>query len=673
MDRVSPLVEAQLAVDPSLEAYRGFIYRRLERVLKRLDRFTEQDGGLIQAANAHQHFGLHPHPEGWILREWAPNAVDVFILCAATHWKADPRLKMQRQEGGVFEIILPRNILRHGDLLKLMVTWQGGAGTRIPAFARRVVQTEGTENFDMQVWSPAKPYVWCFPRPERPAQPLIYEAHIGMAQEHMRFGSYDAFRLNVLPRIARSGYNTVQLMALAEHPYYGSFGYHVTNFFAPSSRFGTPDSLKAMIDTAHGMGISVIMDLVHSHAARNKVEGLSHFDGTEYQYFHAGPRGYHSGWDTRCFDYGKEAVQRFLLSNCRYWLEEFNLDGFRFDGVTSMLYHHHGLGKDFGHYQDYYSPEVDEDAVVYLALANRLIHQLRPEAITLAEDVSGLPGLALPAEKGGLGFDYRLAMGIPDYWIRLIKEKRDEAWHMGDLYYNLTNHRPQEPVIAYAESHDQALVGDQTLIFRMIGHHMYDKMSVFRPHLIVDRGVALHKMIRLITLAASGSGYLNFMGNEFGHPEWIDFPREGNQWSHHYARRQWSLSEDSNLHYQKLGQFDRDMLHLIRHFQTLTHRQSLIMERSDQNLLAFMRGSLLFVFNFHPTRSHNPLQFEVPPGTYTLRLNSGNPAYSGNFAWKPATIEAQRFETEDWIYFQLECPIPARTALVFERAWPPSV
>jgi 1,4-alpha-glucan branching enzyme len=667
--RTTSLIDALIRRDPFLEPWRGVLCRRLEKVESLQRQFERRFGSLLEAANTHGYLGLHPHPDGWVFREWAPNAVDIFLLCPATRWKPKPEMKLKRGPEGVFSGIFARHLLRHGDRYKLLITWKGGAGTRIPSHATRVVQTEGSENFDAQVWSPANPHRFVHPRPEKPAQPLIYEAHVGMASELGHFASYDEFRRDVLPRIQRAGYNTLQLMALAEHPYYASFGYHVTSFFAPSSRFGTPEALKELIDAAHGCGLAVLMDLVHSHASRNKVEGLSHFDGTEFLYFHQGTRGHHPAWDTRCFDYGKMEVLAFLLSNCRYWLEEFNLDGFRFDGVTSMLYHHRGLGRTFSSYADYFGMEVDEDALSYLTLANRLIRQLRPQALTVAEDVSGMPGLGLAQERGGVGFDYRLAMGLPDYWIRLIKERRDEEWHMADLFFQLTNHRAEERVIAYAESHDQALVGDQTLIFRMLGHLMYTHMSLFHPHPGVQRGVALHKLIRLVTLAAGGSGYLNFMGNEFGHPEWIDFPREGNGWSHLFARRQWSLAEDGNLWYCKLRLFDQAMLELAKQHRLLTFpRVSLLLERSEEQILAFLRGPLLFLFNFSPTRAQAPLSLEVPPGQYELVLNTDWRRFGGQDDFDPPqALDPCCLETAVLLSWQLRCPLPARSALVFQR------
>ncbi|MGN0199565.1 MAG: alpha-amylase family glycosyl hydrolase, partial [Candidatus Cryptobacteroides sp.] len=483
------------------------------------------EGSLSDNINNHLYYGLHRQADGsWVFREWAPNAVRIYLIGDFNNWKRTGGYCLNPLGNGDWEIVIPDFFIHHGDLYKLYVEWPGGGGERLPAYVTRAVQDEETKAFCAQVWDPATAYSWKNPRPARIADPLIYECHIGMSSEEEKVATFTEFRQNVLPRIAALGYDVIQIMALQEHPYYGSFGYQVSNFFALSSRFGTPEEFKELVDEAHGLGIAVIMDIVHSHSVDNVAEGLGMFDGREDLYFHKGPQGHHPAWGSRCFDYGKQATVCFLLSNCKFWMEEYMLDGFRFDGVTSMLYWDHGLGKDFGRYDLYFDSGVDESAVTYLALANMLVHEIHPDALTIAEDVSGMAGLAAPYEEGGVGFDFRMAMGIADHWIKWIKERPDETWSPGEIWYELTNKRADERTVSYAECHDQALVGDQTILFRLLGAKMYTAMSKASEDLVVDRGIALHKMIRLITLATCGGGYLNFMGNEFGHPEWIDFP-----------------------------------------------------------------------------------------------------------------------------------------------------
>lgn len=657
-----------LDMDPLLRPYENILRRRLERIRDTENRLTQGKMNLADFAAGHEYYGLHFRDGQWILREWAPNATAVFMIGEMTDWHEKKSFALERidKEGG-WELRLPADTIGHQDLFRLSIHWPGGKGDRIPVYARCVVQDPETLIFNAQIWCPTTPYRWQYPDFRRsPEAVFIYEAHVGMSQQEERVGTYQEFTEKIIPRIVAAGYNTLQLMAIQQHPYYGSFGYHVSNFFAASSRCGTPEDLKALIDTAHASGLAVIMDLVHSHAVRNEFEGLSRFDGTPYQFFHEGPRGFHEAWDSRCFDYAKYQVLHFLLSNCRFWLDEYKVDGFRFDGITSMLYEHHGLGKAFTSYEDYFSDSVDEEALTYLALANRLIHQVRPDAMTVAEDVSGMPGLAVPLLKGGIGFDYRFAMGVPDYWIRLVKEVPDEHWPMGYLWHELTNRRADEKTISYAESHDQALVGDQTLISRMTGTDIYDHMHRDDPNLRVDRGMALHKMIRLITLACAGNGYLNFMGNEFGHPEWIDFPRQENAWSYRYARRQWHLVDHPDLKYRFLANFDRDMIALAKRFRVLESKgPDLLYEHSDDKVIAFRRAGLVFVFNFHATMSHVNYRFMLRPGKCRMILDSDDRLYGGHGRLQPDQYHFTRPEAfGSQLQHCISLYLPTRTALV---------
>ena len=616
--------------DPLLLPYLPIIQGRHQHFINTLHRVQGDASRLADACNSHLYYGLHRNNTEWVLREWAPNATAIFLLCDSNDWQKNNHYSFTKLNDQDWELRLPANILHHEMLYKLLVEWEGGSGERIPSHTTRAVQDDYTKVFSAQVWCPEHPYHWQHPRPKAAPHPLIYEAHIGMSTEHQRVSTFIEFRLYVLPRIAALGYNTIQLMAIQEHPYYGSFGYQVANFFAVSSRFGTPEELKELIDAAHGLGIRVLLDIVHSHAVSNEAEGLSLFDGTDYLYFHRGERGKHPAWDSRCFDYGKPQVLNFLLSNCKYWLEEFHFDGFRFDGVTSMIYYDHGLGKAFTDYSFYYDGNEDDDALVYLTMANQLIHELYPEALTIAEEMSGLPGLASPISEQGMGFDYKLSMGIPDYWIKLLKEVPDEQWHVGDIYYELTNKRAEERTISYAESHDQALVGDKTIFFRLTDKEIYTGMSVFDHSLIIDRAMALHKMIRLITLATAGGGYLAFMGNEWGHPEWIDFPRQGNNWSYAHARRLWSLVDNPDLKFKYLNAFDSAMIHFATESNILDYEPRVLVRDIERQLLIFERRGYLFVFSFNPTTSYTDYQFDVPAGKYITILNTDNPTFGGD-------------------------------------------
>lgn len=620
--------------DNWLEPVAKDVWERHQRFVNKKKTIEKDYGSLYNFANAHHFLGFTLSKDRKLLtyREWAPAAKGLFLVGDFNNWEYFTH-PLEKKENGIWEIRIDLEKtpeLKHQSLIKVLVQTEKGNFNRIPAFIKRVIQDEESKDFAGQLWL-EEDFKWENTPIKSDDSLLIYETHVGMAQEKDEVGTYKEFEKKIIPYVKEIGYNTIQIMAIAEHPYYGSFGYHVSNFFAPSSRFGTPEELKSLIDKAHGMGIRVIMDIVHSHTVKNINEGLNEFDGTDYQYFHAGDRGNHDVWDSKLFDYGKTEVLQFLLSNIRFWIEEYQFDGFRFDGVTSMLYHHHGIGVDFGDREGYFSQGVEFDAVTYLQLANDLAHEINPQAITIAEDVSGMPGLCHQIDDGGIGFDYRLAMGIPDYWIKLLKEKSDEDWSMTDLYHRLVDRNYYIKTIAYAESHDQALVGDKTIAFRLMDQEMYFHMHKDDQNLIIDRGINLHNLIRFITISLGGEAYLNFMGNEFGHPEWIDFPREGNNWSYHYARRQWSLIENDQLRYQYMAEFDKALLKFIKEYKILLSPtpQELWIDESN-NLLVFERADLVFVFNFHPNNSLFSYEIQTHKvGPFELIFNSDAPYFGG--------------------------------------------
>ena len=654
-----------LQIDPYLKPYEDDLRLRMRLFAEKKQELVG-DGSLVDYATAHHEFGFHRTAEGWVYREWAPAADALFLTGDFNGWDT-AATPMQRLENGVFEVRLTgREALQPGQKVQTVVWHNGQMLRRIPLYATRVVQDPVTYLWCAELEEPDDEFPWTDADFLPNKTPFIYECHIGMAQEKGAVGSYAEFREQVLPRIAAAGYNTVQIMAVMEHPYYGSFGYQVSNFFAASSRYGYARELKELINEAHRRGLTVLLDVVHSHAVNNTNEGLNEFDGTVYQFFHEGERGNHSAWGTKLFNYGKNEVIRFLLSNLRYWMEEFHFDGFRFDGVTSMLYRDHGLGSAFTGYEMYFSLNTDVEAVTYLQLANDLIHSLSPHALTVAEDMSGMPGMCLPIADGGIGFDFRLSMGVPDLWIKLLKESTDDNWDIAKLWYELTGRRPKEKNIGYCESHDQALVGDKTIMFRLCDAEMYTKMTKFAESLVIDRGIALHKMIRLLTASLAGEGYLNFMGNEFGHPEWIDFPREGNGWSYHYCRRQWSLVDDQNLRYRELGDFDKAMISLLKKDKLLGKKAVNRWMHQDDKVLMYTKGDTVFVFNFHPTKSFDgyfvPVEKE---GRYRVVLSTDDGTFGGfDRVDTQARYQAKRTPA-DWVGFH--CYLPCRSAFVLKK------
>lgn len=653
--------------DPWLEPYRDEIAARIKRYQDVATGIKNGYSNLKNFANAYKRMGIHysPKEKGWYYREWAPAAYGLSLIGDFNNWNREAN-PLSKTSDGIWEAFIPGNVLKEGSLVKVNVKAKNGNHDRIPAYIFRVVQDPNTHDFSGQVWNISKKFKWTdedFDLERIARCPIIYEAHVGMAQEKEAVGTFQEFTEHILPRIHRLGYNTIQLMAIQEHPYYGSFGYHVSNFFCVSSRFGTPEDFKNLVNEAHHLGIAVIIDLVHSHAVKNFSEGLNDFDGSGHQYFHEGGRGYHNQWDSKLFDYGKSNVQEFLLSNVKFWIDEYHVDGYRFDGITSMMYHHHGDFMNFDHYDKYFVSGVDWDALKYLQLANELVHQIKPHALTIAEDMSGMPGLCRKIKDGGIGFDFRLGMGIPDFWIKYLKEKRDEDWNIHELWSVMTNRRFGEKTVAYAESHDQAIVGDKSVAFWLMDKEMYFHMQVSDQNLIIDRGIALHKMIRLFTAALGGEAYLNFIGNEFGHPEWIDFPREGNNWSYKYARRQWSLVDNANLKYKYLNSFDEQMVHLLKSDQILPAlpAKQLNMDEHNKSII-FERNNLIFAFNFHQSHSIADYRFGgISPGSYKIVLCSDDKDLGG-FGRVDTSIIYHTLDDG-----RLSIYLPNRTALVLKQ------
>ena len=658
-------------IDPWLAPHAGDIELRMNRFKEKRWQLVGEAASLENFANGYLFFGFHRTKSGWVFREWMPGADEVRLFGDFNGWDKDSH-PLDRGENGVWEIALNgKDSLKDGQNVKLWVRHGEEWFARLPAYSTRVVMDDETKTLCTQVWDPEKAYPWTDAEfiAQKPDAPLIYEAHVGMSQDKEGIGTYREFADNVLPRIRDLGYNTVQLMAIQEHPYYGSFGYQVTNFFAAAHWYGDPEDLKYLVNKAHEMGIRVLLDVVHSHACPNVGEGLQLQDGTENQYFLEGGQGWHPAWGTKLFNYGRVEVLHFLLSNLKFWQTEFHFDGFRFDGVTSMIYHDHGLGSAFTNYDMYFNMNTDLEALNYLQLANELIHEVNPWATTVSEDMSGMPGMCLPIEQGGIGFDYRLAMGEPDYWIKLLKDTRDEDWNMNALWHEMTTRRPQEKVIGYCESHDQALVGDKTIIFRMADAEMYTGMMKEYHSITMDRAIELHKIIRLYTMSLGGNGYLNFMGNEFGHPEWIDFPREGNGWSYKYCRRQWSLVDDKRLKYEWLNDFDKAMINLAKDRKLLNdpYAVSLWID-PERKIITFSRGKLLFVFNFHNSYSEQRFFLHAHTtgeGAYRVILSTDEDRFGGlglidhDFEYHTAYVEGRGLGFD--VYS------PCRTAMVLER------
>jgi len=673
-----PDVKKLFELDNKLGQYDTAILNTVNQFNNLRKKIINSEGSLEIFSEKYKFYGFSVIENNFIAyREWVPAAKAVFLIGDFNNWDrcANPLIS----EGyGKWSLLLPPDketgqpMITHETKVKVHIVAQDGTRfDRISPWTKYAIREEKAAVYDSIFWNPPQKHLFQHPHPPRHRAPRIYEAHVGIASEEPSIGSFNHFTDNVLPRIKDLGYNTIQLMAVMEHAYYASFGYQVTSFFAASSRFGTPSELQALVDAAHGLGISVLLDVVHSHASKNVNDGLNMFDGTDHCFFHGGARGRHKLWDSRLFDYNNWETLAFLLSNLRFWVEEFGFDGFRFDGVTSMLYFHHGTGYSFsGDYNEYFGLNTDRSAVTYLMLANHILHGLYPDFMTtIAEDVSGFPALCRPVAEGGLGFDYRMSMAVPDMWIRYLKHLKDDDWDMGYIVWNLTNRRHSEKHICYSESHDQALVGDKTIAFWLMDEAMYSGMSILQPlSLTVDRGLALHKMIRLVTHTLGGDGYLNFMGNEFGHPEWLDFPREGNGHSHQYARRQWKLVDDTLLRYHHLNNFDRMMNACEERLQWLSSSTLYVSNQDNsEKCLVFDRDDSIFVFNFHGAESYPHYYVGAPKaGKYKIVLDSDAKEFGGHGRVDPDV----EYFTSPGEYHGRPCflsiYVPTRTCLVLQ-------
>lgn len=629
--------------DPELAPYRDFFLQRCSRFEQEKTRIEKNFGSLKAYSDIYTHFGPHliKGKDGnfWRWREYMPHATEIWLTTSKLNFKRNAQYRFTNKGNGEFELTLPQEALPHGEYVELRVQGpmppQKSDGSipelpvpmrRVPAFAQWVEQDPHVpEQWCARIWAPENPYQFKHHRRGLLQFPRIYEAHVGMAQSSLQHfgesvGTYDYFRRFVLPRIREDGYTAVQLMGILEHPLYKSFGYQVSSYYAPSSRYGNPDQFKELVDAAHGLGLAVILDITHGHACANTEQGLACYDGSNY-FFSAK----YNQWGTPSFDYGNEMARRFLLSNCRYWMEEFRIDGFRFDAVGNMLYIDHGVNDSFSHvgrcfYGKDGQPREDVYGELYLCLANDLIHNMDEHAITIAEEFSGMPGLTCSPAEGGLGFDYRFAMGIPDFWAKAIENPKD----MGSMWYEMTNHRPYDRTISYVECHDQCINGDDAMIWRLLGDSMYRYMGASSETWNISRGLAFYRLMRLLTLTAADAGYLNFMGNEFGHPEWLD--------AEEHAHRQWHLADQPDLKYASLAAWDKAQLNILvgQHLDDFLQQPMFRFIHEDMRLLAFERGHLLFVFNFHETEPRENLLFAVTPGKYIEILSSDQKKFGGH-------------------------------------------
>ncbi|XP_047249302.1 1,4-alpha-glucan-branching enzyme 3, chloroplastic/amyloplastic isoform X3 [Capsicum annuum] len=536
--------------------------------------------------------------------------------------------------------------LPHGSQYRVYFNTPNGPLERVPAWATFVIPDADGKQAVAVHWEPTPEYAykWKHKQPVKPKSLRIYECHIGISGQEPKISSFNDFISKVLPHVKEAGYNAIQIIGVVEHKDYFTVGYRVTNFYAVSSRYGTPDDFKRLIDEAHGLGLLVFLEIVHSYAAADEMVGLSLFDGTNDCYFHTGKRGLHKFWGTRMFKYGDLDVLHFLLSNLNWWVEEYHVDGFHFHSLSSMLYTHNGFASFTGDMDEYCNQYVDKDALLYLILANEVLHTLHPNVITIAEDATLYPGLCDQTSQGGLGFDYFANLSASEMWLALLENTPDHEWCM--------------------KNHNQSISGGCSFAEILIGNSL-GKSSISQESLV--RGCSLHKMIRLITCTIGGHAYLNFMGNEFGHPKRVEFPMSSNNFSFSLANRSWDLLEN-DVHYQ-LFSFDKDMMDLDKNGRILSRGLANIHHVNDTTMvISYLRGPNLFVFNFHPVNSYERYTIGVEEaGEYQITLNTDEKKYGGRGLFgHDQNLQRTINRRADGKRICLEVPLPSRSAQVYK-------
>ncbi|CAL5392773.1 unnamed protein product [Camellia sinensis] len=555
----------------------------------------------------------------------------------------------------------------HGSKYRVYFNTPDGPLERIPAWAPYVLpDADGKQAFAVH-WEPPPEcvYKWKHKHPEAPKSLRIYECHIGISGSEPKIASFNDFTEKVLPHVKDAGYNVIQLIGLVEHKDYFTIGYRATNLFAVSSRYGTPDDFKRLVDEAHGLGLLVFLDIVHSYSAADEMVGLSLFDGSNDCYFHTGKRGYHKFWGTRMFKYGDIDVLHFLLSNLNWWVVEYQIDGFQFHSLASMIYTHNGFASFTGDMEEYCNQYVDKDALIYLILANEILHALHPSIITIAEDATLYPGLSEPTSLGGLGFDYFVNLSASEMWSSLLENVPDSDWSMSKIVSTLVGNRHSaDKMLLYAENHNQSISGGRSfaeILFGETMEHASDKRA------LLFRGCSLHKMIRLITFTIGGHAYLNFMGNEFGHPKRVEFPMESNNFSFSLANRRWDLLE--NGVHSELLYFDKDMMNMDENERILSRGLPNIHHVNDTTMVtSYSRGPLLFIFNFHPTTSYENYSVGVEEaGEYQVILNTDEKKYGGQaLIAQDQYIQRTISKRIDGLRNCLVVPLPYRSAQVYK-------
>lgn len=587
--------------------------------------FTEFDVNLFKAGR-HYHlyrkFGAHPviykGTTGFYFAVWAPSAEEVCVIGSFNEWNRESHKMNVRWDGsGIWELFIPE--VKEGTLYKFFIRANGGfEAEKADPFAFYSESAPGTASiafwrnykWNDDEWMANRAAIHPLTKPLS-----FYEVHLGSWRKSgdNRFLSYIELA-NQLPAYCKEmGFSHVELMPVMEHPFFGSWGYQITAYFAPSSRFGTPQEFMYLIDQLHQQEIGVILDWVPSHFP-NDAHGLYKFDGS-HLYEHPDPRkGFHPDWNSYIFNYGRNEIRSFLVSNATYWLEMFHADGLRVDAVASMLYLDYS--RNHGEWEpNEFGGRENLDAIHFLQEFNNTVHTFHPDVITIAEESTAYPGVTQPTAINGLGFDLKWMMGwMNDTLQYFSKEPVHRSYHHSQITFSL--------VYAFSEkfllplSHDEVVYGKGSLIKKMPG----DQWQQFANLRLLFSYMYFHPGAKLV-----------FMGGEFA---------QSNEWRHDFSL-DWHLLADK--HHQGIQSIVKRLNALYREEPALYERQfgwegfEWIDTNDHKNsVLSWVRkgtsdkDDLVIVANFTPTVQHN-YRVGVPQrGTYQEIFNSDEAEYGGS-------------------------------------------
>ncbi|HEY4240768.1 MAG TPA: 1,4-alpha-glucan branching protein GlgB [Kofleriaceae bacterium] len=559
--------------------------------------------------------GAHPIPGGTYFAVWAPNARAVSVIGDWNDWRPGAHALVARESSGIWEGTVAG--IGHGARYKYAITGADGV-TRDKAdpFAARAEHPPATASLVWELrheWHDAE---WMKTRGERSSRsaPIsIYEAHLGSwRRERSAVLGYRRLGEELGAHAANLGFTHVELMPVMEHPFFGSWGYQVTGYFAPTTRYGAPDDFAAMVDGLHARGIGVILDWVPAHFPTDP-HGLGEFDGT-HLFEHADPRrGFHQDWTSYIFNYGRHEVRAFLISSAMSWLDRYHVDGLRVDGVASMLY------RDYSRRAGEWVPaddgsNHDRDAITFLQQMNHAVYTAFPDIQTIAEESTAWPGVSRPPDHGGLGFGFKWDLGwMHDTLAFLEREPIHRKWHHDELTFRAVYATTENYVLPL--SHDEVVHGKKALLAKLPGDDWQQRATL--------------RLLYGYQWTLPGKKLL-FMGGELG--VW-------NEWSHD-QQLDWAIG-DHPAH-GAIGRWLGDLNGAYKAYPALHEGDCeqggfrwIISDDRESNVLSYLRLSgdnapVVVIANFTPIPREG-YRVPVPRGGYWEEiLNSDAEIYGGS-------------------------------------------